>query len=248
MEILEGEGRAAVADLALRLGVNEETIRRDLRELKEQGLIRKTHGGALRKIATAPPYETRLTQAADVKEAIGRRAAEMVKEGDSILIDSGTTTLCLARALTVRRARIITNSLEIARALVHRSDYELIILGGRYDQLHHEISGNATVDQLLRYRVDRLFMGMTAIDRENGITDVAETDAAVKRTMMRVSRRIIGLADHNKIGQMSCHWVAPASALDILITDEFADCSSFADLDWDLIQVGLEHAVAREKP
>src|SRR5687767_10999819 len=76
LQIIETEGRASVVDLAARLNVNEETVRRDLRDLKEQGLILKTHGGALKRMVSAPPYETRIVQAVEVKEAIGRRAAE----------------------------------------------------------------------------------------------------------------------------------------------------------------------------
>lgn len=237
LEILEQEQRVEVGDLAQRFGVSEDTVRRDLRDLGVQGLVRKTHGGALRHIASAPPYETRLAQASDVKNAIGREAAALVEEGDSIIIDSGTTTLSLAQSISVNHLRVLTNSVEIARVFVERPEYELILLGGRYDHVHRELVGPATVEQLARYRVDKLFMGMTALDRENGVTDVSEADAALKRAMIQVSQQVIGLADHTKIGRVSFSWVVPASEIDILITDELAHCSDFADVGWRVIQV-----------
>ncbi len=247
LEILEREQRVEVADLAERFSVSEDTVRRDLRDLGVQGLIRKTHGGAMRHIASAPPYEARLAQASEVKMAIGRQAAELVEDGDSIIIDSGTTTLCLAQSLTVSRLRVLTNSLEIARVFVERPEYELIVLGGRYDPVHRELVGPATVEQLARYRVDKLFMGMTALDRQNGVTDISEADAALKRAMIQISQQVIGLADHTKIGRVSFSWVAPASDIDVLITDELADCSLFNGLGWRLIQVpaGIAAAEAR---
>ena len=243
LEVLEKEQRVEVAALAERFGVSEDTVRRDLRDLGVQGLIRKTHGGALRRIASAPPYEARLVEVSDFKMAIGQHAASLVEEGDSIIIDSGTTTLCLARSLSVSGLRILTNSLEIARVFVERPEYELILLGGRYDAVHRELVGPATVDQITQYRVDKLFMGMTALDHQHGITDVSETDATVKRAMMRVSQQVVGLADHTKIGRVSFSWVAPASEIDILVTDEMADCAALDSVGWRLIQVPLRRSV-----
>lgn len=244
LQILEAERRAEVPDLSQRFKVSADTIRRDLRELESDGLIRKTHGGALQRIASPPPYTVRLVQASKLKEAIGRRAAELVEEGDSIVIDSGTTTLCLARALSVNRLRVLTNSLEIGHVIAEQKQYELILLGGRYDRVHQELVGAATVEQLSRYRVDKVFMGMTAIDRANGITDDSEEDAAFKRNLTRVSQQVIGLADHTKIGRVSFSLVAPASEIDIFITDDQADCTAFSGMNWKLIQVSQDVAIA----
>jgi DeoR family fructose operon transcriptional repressor len=217
--------------------VSEDTIRRDLRKLETSGLIRKTHGGAMQSVVTAPPYNTRLQQAPGVKEAIGRRAAELVQDGDTLIIDSGTTTLGLARALTVSRVTVVTNSLEIARVIAMNRDYELVLLGGKWDSVHHELVGPTTIEQLSRYRVDKVFMGMTALDRRNGITDLSEADATLKRAMIEVSQRVIALVDHSKIGRVAfCH-VAPANSINLLVTDELADCAAFEDLNWEIIKV-----------
>jgi len=237
LQILEREHRVAVPDLAGRLRVSEDTVRRDLRRLEANQLIKKTHGGALRH--TAPPvgYAARLVQSAEIKEAIGRRAAEFVEEGDSVLIDGATTALSLANALTVSRATILTNSLEVAQIVMQHANLDLIVLGGRLDPLHHQLVGPATLEQLPRYRVDKLFLGMGALDRETGLTEPTEDDAAVKRTMIQVAQQVIGLADHSKLGRVAFAYVAPASVIDVLVTDELADCGEFEDLNWDIIRV-----------
>lgn len=239
LEILEQQGRAVVPGLSKHFRVSADTIRRDLRQLETRGLIRKTHGGAMQRVVTAPPYYARLQQVPAVKEAIGRRAAELVQEGDTLIIDSGTTTLCLARALSVNRVTVVTNSLEIAREVATHREYELVVLGGKWDPVHNELVGHTTVEQLSGYRVDKVFMGMTALDRGSGITDLSEADANLKRAMIDVSQRVIGLVDHSKIGRVAFCRVAPANAIDLLVTDELADCAPFDDVDWEIIKVAI---------
>ncbi len=237
LQILEREHRASVPALASRFDVSLDTIRRDLRDLCARNLITKTHGGAMRRTAPAVTYESRLGQDLDVKEAIGRRAAELVEEGDAIMIDGATTALSMARALKVTRARVLTNSMEVAQVLSRRTTLELIVLGGRWDPLHHQLVGAATVEQIGRYRVDKLFLGMGAVDHANGLTEPTEEDAAVKREMIRVAQQVIGLADHSKFGRVAFAHVAPASAIDVLITDELADCNPFLEFNWEIIRV-----------
>ncbi len=237
LEILELRHRVEVSDLADRFQVSEDTIRRDLRYLQGQGLIKKTHGGALRRhLASLPPYASRLEQSRDIKEAIGKRAAELIEENDSLLIESSTTTLWFAQALQVRKARVLTNDLEIAR-LAAQKNYELIVLGGRWDPINHELVGPSVLDQLARYRVDKLILGTSALDAKNGLTGISDEEAAVKRAMIAISDRVIALADRSKIGEAGFVWIADASAIDILVTEESADCSAFSDLDWEIIRV-----------
>jgi DeoR/GlpR family transcriptional regulator of sugar metabolism len=97
--------------------------------------------------------------------------------------------------------------------------------------------GPSTIEQVQRYRVDKLFMGIGALDRRYGLTEASEEDAAVKRAMIEVSQQVIGLADHTKLGRVSFVRVTPASAIDVLVTDTLADCSAFQDLKWQLIRV-----------
>jgi DeoR family fructose operon transcriptional repressor len=242
IQILEREHRAAVPDLAERFAVSEDTIRRDLRQLEAEHLIKKTHGGALRHTAPLVAYETRREQASETKEAIGERAAALVEEGDAIIVDGATTALPFARALTAPRLKVLTNSLEVAQIIVQKSNIELIVLGGKWDPFHHQLIGPATLDQIPRYRVDKLFLGVGALDRKNGITEHSEEDAAVKRAMIEVAQQTIVLADHSKFGRVAFACVAPASVVDVLVTDELADCGEFDDLGWEIIRVPATHS------
>ncbi|HEY3417642.1 MAG TPA: DeoR/GlpR family DNA-binding transcription regulator [Armatimonadota bacterium] len=237
IQILEKEHRVAVPDLAERFRVSEDTIRRDLRQLESHQLIKKTHGGALRHTAPLVAYDTRREQASATKEAIGERAAALVDEGDAIIVDGATTALPFAAALTAPRLKVLTNSLEIAQIVLQKPNIELIVLGGKWDPYHHQLIGPATLDQIPRYRVDKLFLGVGALDRKNGLTEQTEEDAAVKRAMIEVAQQIIVLADHSKFGRVAFACVAPASVVDVLITDELADCGEFEDLDWEIIRV-----------
>lgn len=237
LQLLAQEHRAAVTELASRFDVSEDTVRRDLHELEARGQILRTHGGALRHITPAVPYERRLVQSSELKEALGRRAAELVQEGDSMIIDGATTAVRVARALRDTRAKVLTNSWEVASVVSEFPHIRLTVLGGRWDPLHRQLVGQTTIEQISRYRVDKLFLGMGALDRKNGLTEPTEEDAAVKRAMINVAQQVIGLADHSKLGTVSFACVAPASAVDVLVTDEMADCTPFADLDWDVIRV-----------
>jgi DeoR family transcriptional regulator, fructose operon transcriptional repressor len=237
LQILEREHRAAVPDLANRLGVSEDTIRRDLRDLQSMNLVRKTHGGVLRHIAPPAAFEKRVGIEPELKTALGARAAELVEEGDAIIIDGATTALSVAHSLRVNKAKVLTNSLEVAQIIVQRPKLELIMLGGKWDAIHRQMVGAATIEQLQRYRVDKLFVGIGALDRRDGLTEPTEEDAAVKRAMMESAQQVIGLADHTKLGRVSFACVLPASAIDVLVTDDMADCSAFEDLNWQVIRV-----------
>lgn len=241
LRLLEADDRVEVADLSRRFSVSEDTIRRDLRDLQNQGLILKTHGGALRHVAAPRTYESRLEYAAQFKLSIGRAAAELVEEGDCLLIDSGTTALSLARSLSVSRAKILTNSLDVAQVVSKNANFELIVLGGRWDSLH-QLVGSVTVEQLSRYRVDKVFLGMPGLDSKHGITVPSEEEAAVKRAMIQIGQQVIALADHTKLGEVAFAYVAPASVIDVLVTDDTSDLGSFGSLDWKVMRVKTEAA------
>jgi DeoR family fructose operon transcriptional repressor len=239
LELLKAEQRVEVAGLATRFEVSEDTIRRDLKDLQNQGLIIKTHGGALNHVAAPKSFENRLEHASGLKSSIGKGAANLVNEGECLLIDSGTTALGVARSLRVNKAKVLTNSLEVAKVILEYSKYELIVLGGRWDPLH-QLVGQVTVEQLSRYRVDKVFLGMPGLDFKQGITVPSEEEAAVKRAMIGIGQQVIGLADHTKLGEVAFSYVAPASVIDILVTDELADLAPFSGLPWEVVRVKAE--------
>lgn len=236
LELLKTDQRVEVARLARIFEVSEDTIRRDLRSLENQNLIVKTHGGAVNHVAAPRSFENRLEHASRYKALIGQAAAELVEEGECLLIDSGTTAVHLARSLSVNSARILTNSLEVAKVISEYGKYELIVLGGRWDPLH-QLVGPATVEQLSRYRVDKVFLGMPGLDFKHGITVPSEEEAAVKRAMIEIGQQVIGLADHTKLGEVAFSFVRPASVIDILVTDDLADLGPFTSLNWDVRRI-----------
>jgi DeoR family fructose operon transcriptional repressor len=239
LEMLKVDQRVEVGRLASRFEVSEDTIRRDLRDLETQGLLVKTHGGALNRVEAPKSYEKRLEHAWSFKSSIGKAAAALVEEGECLLIDSGTTALSLARSLKVNKAKVLTNSLEVAKVISEYPQLELVVLGGRWDPLH-QLVGPATVEQLLRYRVDKVFLAMPGLDVKHGITVPSEEEAAVKRAMIQIGQQVIGLVDHSKMGVVSFAYVAPASVIDLLVTDELADLGPFGTIGWDVVRVKRE--------
>jgi DeoR/GlpR family transcriptional regulator of sugar metabolism len=239
LELLKSDQRVEVARLAQLFDVSEDTIRRDLRALENQGLLVKTHGGALDRVAAPKSFENRLEHASRYKSSIGKAAAGLVEEGECLLIDSGTTALSVARSLRVNKAKVLTNSLEVANVISACSQIDLIVLGGRWDPLH-QLVGPVTVEQLSRYRVDKVFLGMPGLDMKQGITVPSEEEAAVKRAMIQIAQQVIGLADHTKLGEVAFSYVAPASSIDILVTDELANLGPFGDLPWKIMRVNTE--------
>ena len=239
LELLKTDQRVEVGRLARMFDVSEDTIRRDLKDLEGQGLIVKTHGGAMNRVQEPKSYEKRLEHAPGFKSCIGRGAAELVEEGECLLIDSGTTALSLARSLRVNKAKVLTNSLEVAKVVSENPQYELIVLGGRWDPLH-QLVGPSTVEQLSHYRVDKVFLGMPGLDVKHGITVPSEEEAAVKRAMIQIGQQVIGLADHTKLGAVAFAYVAPASVIDLLVTDELSDLTPFGSLSWKVVRVKTE--------
>jgi len=242
ISLLETDSRVEVGNLSNRFGVSEDTIRRDLRELENRGVALKTHGGALRRLAAPRSFENRLEYATHFKSIIGEAAAGLVEDGDCLLIDSGTTALSLASSLTAEHAKVLTNSLEVAKIISERSNLELIVLGGKWDPLH-QLVGPSTIEQLSKYRVDKLFLGMAGLDSQHGITAPSEEEASVKLAMLNIAKQVIGLADHTKLGEVSFAYVAPATIINVLVTDDKADLGSFAGLEWKVIRVKSEEEV-----
>ncbi|MBV8046301.1 MAG: DeoR/GlpR transcriptional regulator, partial [Paludibacterium sp.] len=157
-------GALSVADLVLQLKVSRETIRRDLLSLSERGLIVTTHGGALSSERQEPDLKTRESANADAKQAIGRRAAALVPDGASLVIDSGSTTHAVAQALADRhKLTVYTNDWRIALLLGRRNGNRVTLLGGELSDTEDAAFGLDTMQQLAQYRVDFAFVGACGI-------------------------------------------------------------------------------------
>lgn len=226
LQIVQQSGSTTVVDLCKLFNVSEMTIRRDLRDLDREGLLRRVHGGAISNFGRSyePPYAVRISQNEEKKRAIGRKAAELVADGDSIALDVGTTTLEVARALPGKRnLTIITASLPIANEIVTRmsldTDVRLILTGGIVRSGELSMTGHIAARTYEDFHVDKAFIGIGGLSKEDGLTEYNLEDALVKRPMIRNAHHRIVVADSSKIGRATFATVAALSVVNTLITD-----------------------------
>lgn len=220
---IEDRGSVTIVDTAKRLDVSEMTIRRDLVDLEKEGLVRRVHGGAVsaRGRSFEPSFLIRETQHKEQKEMIGRTAADLVADGDSIALDIGSTTLQIAINLLGRHnLTVITPSLNIANVLVNQPDIRLILPGGIVRHGELSLTGDLAKRSLEGLFVDRLFLGVGAIDSEIGLTEYNWDDALVKQAMVKCAKEVIVVADSSKFQKVAFARVAALSSVHILITNE----------------------------
>jgi DeoR family glycerol-3-phosphate regulon repressor len=220
--IIRREGEVSVEMLATRFDVSSETIRRDLGVLAEDGRIQKVHGGARRpQLLREPGHEERETTAAAAKAAIGRRLANAVSPGETLFIDTGSTTLAAAEALSVvPNLTVITNSCRLAERLARTSrDVIIHLLGGRYGFDNAQTTGVAVIEQVRAFRADRAILTVTALDPQIGAMDASLDEAQIARAMIRNARSVIILADASKFGRQAAHAVCATGEIDLVISD-----------------------------
>jgi DeoR/GlpR family transcriptional regulator of sugar metabolism len=217
-------GALSVAELVRELDVSRETIRRDLNALAERGLLVTTHGGALTAEHTEPDVDTREASNATAKRAIGRRAAELIPDGASLVIDSGSTTLAVARALLDRRGlSIYTNDWRIALLLGRRNDNHMVLLGGELSSLEDATFGLDTIQQLRQYHTNFAIVGAGGITPEASLTDYSRMAAEVRACMLATAQTAIVVADHSKFGRVTPVRVANFETARYLVTERAPD-------------------------
>jgi DeoR/GlpR family transcriptional regulator of sugar metabolism len=202
------------------LFVSEDTARRDIDYLYRNGLLSKARGGAMLRKKDPLSFQDRTTLATDAKNIIGLKAQKFIGEGMTVFMDGGTTTRAVASHFPIDLSlRVVTNNTEIIPVLSQFSNIELIILGGVY---HKETATTTGVDTCLdaaRYIADIYFMGNCAMDCELGSSASFQTDAEIKRTMIKTSKKVIALTDQNKLRRTEPFKVAALEKIDILITN-----------------------------
>ena len=229
LERLRTHGRVLAADLTAELDVSADTIRRDLRELDEAGLLRRVHGGALPRHGDAAPFQARARRAPEAKASIARRAAQCVSDGQLVVLDGGTTTLEVARALRDDlRARVITTSPPIALALSDHPGLEVTVVGGTLRPNSLVTVGAAAVEAFQLIRADVVFLGVCGLHPEIGVTTEDLEERHVKAAMIEGAAEVVALADHDKLGTAMPVVVAPMSAVTRLVTDADVDDAALA--------------------
>ncbi|MCD6356875.1 MAG: DeoR/GlpR transcriptional regulator [Anaerolineaceae bacterium] len=219
---VEENGQAEVAKLINILNVSEATIRRDLEELAQQGWLRRTHGGAVRveRARREPPIFQRQTKAIEAKQRIGKLAAQYIQAGETIFLGSGTTVHEVARNLHgIPNLTIITNALNVVNELAECENVELIVIGGMFRQSEASMVGHIAENAIREFRADRVFMGMRAIDPKHGFTNDYLPEAMTDRAILEIAPQRIVVADSRKLGRVSTVFLAPITAVNIIITD-----------------------------
>jgi DeoR/GlpR family transcriptional regulator of sugar metabolism len=224
LEELQRHGRVLARELAERLQVSEDTIRRDLRELSTRGALQRVHGGALPVSPALANLARRSGIAVDEKLALGRQAASLVADGQLVFVDGGTSTLAMVRQLpATRRATVATHSPVIAAALIEHPSIEVLMLGGRLFK-HSGVAVGAGVAQAIQsLRADCYFLGVTGVDAAFGLSTGDAEEAQVKALLMASAAETVLMASSDKLGKVSPYRVAPLSALATLIVTPQAD-------------------------
>ncbi len=244
------EGRVSVIELARRFDVTTETVRRDLDQLERTGALRRVHGGAVtreRDSIAEPTLAERSQRRSAAKSAIAHRALEIigVRFRGSVYLDAGTTTQAVATQLAERlssaggKVEIVTHAMTLAHTLAGASDADLTVIGGRVRTATAAAVGSDTVRAIERLRPDIAFIGANGISASFGLSTPDPDEAAVKSAIVRAARRVVVVADADKLGSELLVSFAPLDAIDVLVTDAAPDAELAAALSDAEVEVWL---------
>ncbi len=219
---IDSEHRVSVMELAEELQVTDETIRRDLKELESEGALRRVYGGALpvTRIDDDPISERGYRHAKE-KGIIASLARDQISDQTAIFLDTGTTTLALARRLSgFTNVKLYTNSLQIVEAARDHHGIVIQLTPGRLRRVERDLVGYDTISYIQQFSFDIVFMGVAGIDSEHGFMDFGEDEARIRQALLNHARRRIFLADSSKFGVNANVITAPFSDGQIIITDQ----------------------------
>ncbi|GAB1691128.1 DeoR/GlpR family DNA-binding transcription regulator [Krasilnikovia sp. M28-CT-15] len=224
LERLRADGRIVAKDLATELGISEDSIRRDLRDLAAAGLCQRVYGGALPASPAIADYAARQGVAVSGKQRVAAAAAALVAPGTTAILDGGTTALAVARALPIGlRATVVTHSPTVASALADHRDIEVYLIGGRLFKHSMVACGAAAMEAARGLHADLFLLGVTGVHPETGLTTDDADEAAMKRALARQAADTYILASSEKIGAASRFGVLPLADVAGIVTDAPAD-------------------------
>ena len=221
---LNSHGRVVAAELATAFAISEDSIRRDLRELAARGLCRRVYGGALLVGPDLPAVNLRRGLQVEAKLSLARKAVSLVRPGQTILIDSGSTNGAIVDALPDRmRLTIVTTAPDIAQRLIDRQGFEILMIGGRIDQRAGSAVGIQAALEIRRIRADLCFPGTCAIDADTGIWGMNNEEALVKRAMIESSGETAIVVTTDKFAAVAAHQIAALDQIDHLVVEHGVD-------------------------
>ena len=224
VSMLREQGSVQIPALAELFGVSTQTLRKDLNFLDSKRICTRSTGGAILQSntlsATEAAIDVKRTLFADEKDSIGRRAATLISDGDSVLLDSGTTTLQVARHIDPTHSLVIvTNDVGIMNELVARERVQLVFLGGTLRRKSLSFYGTQTERAVQDLHVDKLFLAADGFDIEKGITTHFEPEAQLNRVMCRAATEIVVVADSSKFGRICLHKILEPQRISKVVTD-----------------------------
>jgi DeoR family transcriptional regulator of aga operon len=240
MQQLEEKGQVSVNDLSEMFGVSEVTIRNDLAKLEKKNLLIRARGGAMKLNRAGTDFELSDKQRIHFleKQRIGKMAASLVNDGDTIILDSGTTTMEVARNLIhVKDLTVITNALNIAIQLAKFKSINVIVPGGMVRNESQSLVGSNSTDSFRNLYCDKLFLGVDGFDTTYGLSTPNVEEAHLNQIMIEVSKQVITTADSTKFRRRSLAHICPVSKVDILVTDSGIERNLHQELEQDGIKV-----------
>lgn len=226
LEMLKNDSKVKVFDLSQIFNISEVTIRNDLTTLEMAGLLQRIHGGA---ISTSKAYynmslNDRMITNKQEKRQIAKAVAAMISEGDTLMLDSGTTTYFVSKEIVdIKNLTIVTNSLQIARELSYQNNINVILLGGSLDPQYQFTYGDDAINQLKKYRADKMIIATDGVSATNGLSTYHYLEAEVSRQMIKRANRTIVVADYTKIGREGFAHIDDISSINTLVTNNNAD-------------------------
>ncbi|MET8472120.1 DeoR/GlpR family DNA-binding transcription regulator [Streptomyces sp. NPDC006422] len=229
LRALRSGGSASVAELAEQLTASPATIRRDLLRLEEEGLLTRVHGGAVVEQGDQPFSEVAQVRVAE-KDAIAERAADLIADGETVLLDIGTTAYRLARQLHGRRLTVVTSNLVVYEELADDTGIDLVLLGGMVRREYRSLVGFLTEDNLRQLHADWLFLGTSGVRPDGQVMDTTVVEVPVKRAMIAAADRAVLIADAAKFPGTGMAKVCGPESLDTVVTNPSAPAPTCAAL------------------
>jgi DeoR/GlpR family transcriptional regulator of sugar metabolism len=223
LDALHSDGPSTISVLAERLGVSAATIRRDLVRLDKEGQLTRVYGGAMAVAGRDDPFADVAAVRVAEKEAVAVRCAQMIADGETLLLDIGTTVHRLASRLHGRSLTVITSNMAVFEELADDPDIQLVVLGGVLRRDYRSLVGFLTEDNLRQVHADRLFLGTSGVRPDGRVMDTTVVEVPVKRAMIAASDQVVLVADAGKFPGTGVATVSGPEALDIVVTNAPAD-------------------------
>jgi DeoR/GlpR family transcriptional regulator of sugar metabolism len=219
---LKNEKRVLVSAMSAKFGVSEETIRRDMEKLEQEGYATRTYGGAIyNEDSHELPYEVRKRTNVEAKERIAREVAKMINDGDYIMLDSSTTALCVIKSILHKKnITLITNSIEILIELCNKPEWNILSTGGMLKEGGLSLVGYQAEKMISGFHVDLAICSCKGIDEFNGITDSNERDAEIKKAFFKSANHRLLAVDSSKFDKISFVRVGDIADVDVVVTDK----------------------------